>query len=111
MDYQLDLLGIAPENLQGYNQEEFTHLAVAAAVASGRADCGMGIAAAAMALKLGFVPLYEERYDLVIPSAHFESELIAPLLAVLEIPEFKDGVSEMPGYDTSRMGEIVAKQT
>ena len=108
LDYQLDLLGIAPEKIQGYNQEEFTHLAVAAAVASGRADCGMGIAAAAMALKLGFVPLFEERYDLVIPADHYESALIAPLLAVLEMPEFRDGVSEMPGYDTSRMGEIVA---
>ena len=64
-----------------------------------------------MALKLGFVPLFEERYDLVIPAAHFESDLIAPLLAVLEMPEFKEGVSGMPGYDTRRMGEIVAKRT
>ena len=109
LDYQLDLLGIAPDSLQGYNQEEFTHLAVAAAVASGRADCGMGIAAAAQALDLGFVPLFQERYDLVIPAAHFESELIAPLFSVLKNPAFQAAVGQMPGYDTDKMGEIVAE--
>jgi len=56
LDYHLGLLDIAPESIQGYTQEEYTHLAVAAAVASGRADCGLGVAAAASALHLDFVP-------------------------------------------------------
>ena len=78
LDYRLGQLGIAPEQVRGYQREEYTHLAVAAAVQSGVADCGLGIAAAARALKLDFVPLEQERYDLVIPRAHYESDFAAP---------------------------------
>ena len=60
---------LKPEQIAGYSQEEYTHLGVAAAIASGRADCGLGIAAAAQALDLDFIPLFQERYDLVIPKA------------------------------------------
>jgi len=98
LDYHLNLLGIASEDILGYNQEEYTHLGVAAAVASGRADCGLGIAAAAQALELDFVPLFEERYELIIPEKYFESELLTPLFEVIESKEFRDTVAEMPGY-------------
>ena len=64
LDFELDKLGIEINKIQGYNREEYTHLGLAAAVASGRADCGLGLAAAAQALDLDFVPLFEERYDL-----------------------------------------------
>ena len=64
---------------RGYEQEEFTHLAVAAAIASGRADCGLGIAAAAKALDLDFISLFQERYDLIIPTVYAESDLLSPL--------------------------------
>jgi putative molybdopterin biosynthesis protein len=67
LDYHLKLMTINTEHIVGYGQEEYTHLGVAAAVASGRADCGLGIAAAAQALDLDFIPLFQERYDLVIP--------------------------------------------
>ncbi len=67
LDYYLERLALDAQSIHGYDQEEYTHLAVAAAVRSGRADCGLGIAAAAQALELDFVPLYQERYDLVIP--------------------------------------------
>ena len=107
LDYQLNLLGIATESIIGYNQEEYTHLGVAAAVASGRADCGLGIAAAAQALNLDFVPLYQERYDLVIPKEHAESDLLAPLFAVLENREFRAAVAALPGYDVGQMGSLV----
>ena len=109
LDYHLDQLGIAPESVQGYNQEEFTHLMVAAAVASGRADCGLGIAAAAEALELDFVSLFEEEYDLVIPAAHFESPLLAPLFDVLQNPALAAQVSALPGYDTGQMGKLIAE--
>lgn len=108
LDYHLDQLGIAPEGVQGYNREEFTHLAVAAAVASGRADCGLGIAAAAQALNLDFVDLFEEQYDLVIPVEHAKSSLLAPLYEVLDDPIFTAQVAALPGYDTSQMGILVA---
>ena len=107
LDYQLNLLGIAPDAIIGYNQEEYTHLGVAAAVASGRADCGLGIAAAAKALELDFIPLYQERYDLVFPKKFAESELLAPLFAVLENSEFRAAVAALPGYDVSEMGKLV----
>jgi len=107
LDYQLNLMGIAAESIIGYNQEEYTHLGVAAAVASGRADCGLGIAAAAKALELDFIPLYQERYDLVIPREYAESELLAPLFAVLENQKFRSAVAALPGYDVSKMGDLV----
>ncbi|MFL7867343.1 MAG: substrate-binding domain-containing protein, partial [Anaerolineales bacterium] len=107
LDYQLNLLGIAPDSIIGYNQEEYTHLGVAAAIASGRADCGLGIAAAAKALELDFIPLYQERYDLVIPKEYAESDLLAPLFSVLENEEFRAAVSALPGYDVSVMGKLI----
>ncbi|MFZ5881749.1 MAG: molybdopterin biosynthesis protein [Chloroflexota bacterium] len=107
LDYHLNLLGISSEAIPGYFQEEYTHLGVASAVASGRADCGLGIAAAAQALDLDFIPLFQERYDLVIPKEHAESDLLVPLFEVLADGAFQKAVSRMPGYDISVMGEIL----
>jgi putative molybdopterin biosynthesis protein len=107
LDYQLNLLGIETDSIIGYAQEEYTHLGVAAAVASGRADCGLGIAAAAKALELDFIPLFQERYDLVIPKEYAESDLIGPLFAVLEDQEFRAAVAALPGYDVSKMGNLI----
>lgn len=109
LDYHLAQLQVSPQVIRGYNQEEYTHLAVAAAVASGRADCGLGIAAAAQALDLDFIPLFQERYDLVIPQEHFESDLLAPLLDLLHQNPFRKAVAAMPGYDVSPMGTIIAQ--
>ncbi len=109
LDYHLARLSIKPENVLGYNQEEYTHLAVAAAIASGRANCGLGIAAAAQALDLDFVPLYQERYDLVIPLAYCDSALLAPLFDLLADPAFQQAVAAMPGYGVSGMGTVIAE--
>lgn len=107
LDYHLALKGIAAESIIGYNQEEYTHLGVAAAVASGRADCGLGIPAAAKALDLDFIPLFQERYDLVIPKQHAESDLLRPLFDLLAEAEFRAAVAALPGYDVSMMGNLV----
>jgi len=109
LDYHLGLLGISKESISGYAEEEFTHLAVAAAVASRRADCGLGIAAAAHALDLDFIPLYKERYDLVVPLDYANQELLDPLWDLLTDADFKHMVASMPGYDISNMGTIVAE--
>lgn len=109
LDHELEKAGLDPEEIQGYDQEEYTHLAVGAAIASGRADCGMGIPAAARAVDLDFIPLFQERYDLVIPFDHYRNSLLAPLLAVLEDPDFRDAVGRLPGYDTAPMGQLVAR--
>jgi len=107
LDYHLNLLGITAEQIIGYNQEEYTHLGVAVAVASGRADCGLGIAAAAQALDLDFIPLFQERYDLVMPKQHADSELLAPLFGLLAGAEFREAISKLTGYDVSVMGTVI----
>ena len=112
LDDQLQRLGITPEQVQGYEQEEYTHLAVAAAVASGRADCGLGVMAAARALELDFIPLFTERYDLIIPCEHLpgqasSGDLLAPLFDLAHSAAFRQAVQALAGYNVSEMGTIV----
>ncbi|MBK9209424.1 MAG: molybdopterin biosynthesis protein [Anaerolineales bacterium] len=107
LDYHLNLMGIPSDSILGYTQEEYTYLGVAAAVASGRADCGLGIAAAAQALDLDFVPLFQERYDLVIPKEHAENNLLSPLFELIAGADFRNSVSKLTGYDVSVMGRII----
>jgi putative molybdopterin biosynthesis protein len=109
LDYHLGMLRIDSSYVLGYEQEEFTHLAVAAAVASGRADCGMGIAAAAEALELDFIPLFEEQYDLIVPEAHYQSDLLAPLWDLLDHPEFLEAVIALPGYNIKALNQTLAQ--
>jgi putative molybdopterin biosynthesis protein len=111
LDYHLERSGIAPSQVQGYNQEEYTHLAVAAAVSSGRADCGLGIPAAAGALNLDFVPMYSEKYQLVIPEEFYGAVILQPLLEILTDPAFHNTVAKLPGYDVTSMGKIAAQLT
>jgi putative molybdopterin biosynthesis protein len=109
LDYHLGLLGIDSEAIQGYNQEEYTHLGVAAAIASERADTGLGIAAAAAALDLDFIPLYEEEYDLVIPLEFYNSPLLEPLFTVLNSHELAEAIKKLPGYGTKNIGKVMAE--
>lgn len=109
LDYHLGKLGISPRQVRGYEREEYTHLAVAAAVQSGMADCGLGIAAAAQALGLDFVPFEKERYDLVIPRVHYESDLLRPLLNLIRGSELRQAVAALRGYDTTDMGKVVTE--
>ncbi len=106
LDYHLQRLGLRAEDIDGYTQEEYTHLAVAAAVASGRADVGLGIAAAAQALGLDFIPLFTERYDLVVPETHYHSELLQPVWELLADDAFRAAVAALPGYDPAPMGQV-----
>ncbi|MFC2053250.1 molybdopterin biosynthesis protein [Chloroflexota bacterium] len=109
LDYNLDKLGIATDVISGYQHEEFSHLSVAAVVSSKRADCGLGIAASAEALDLGFIPLYQERYDLIIPAEFFADDLLSPMLELLATSEFQQAVLSLPGYDVSIMGSLIAE--
>jgi putative molybdopterin biosynthesis protein len=107
LDYHLAQAGLDGPQIAGYEHEEVTHMAVAAAVLSGAATAGLGILAAARALELAFVPLFKERYDLVVPRRHWESAKLAPLRAVLHSASFKQAVAALGGYDVARMGELV----
>ena len=107
LDYKLKQLNQHPDGIVGYEREEYTHLAVAAAVAAGRADTGLGILSAARSMGLDFVPMLNERYDLVIPAQFYDSELLTPLLVLIRSDEFKSEVGALGGYDTSGTGEVV----
>jgi len=109
LDLQLKELGITPEGVRGYDHEVETHTAVAAAIAGGAADLGLGILSAARALDLDFVPLARERYDLVIPVAYCDTDEMKLLLAAVGSESFKAVVREMGGYDTTDTGKIVGR--
>ena len=104
LDTELAKRGISPDSVDGYAREEPTHLAVAAAVAAGRGDAGLGIMAAARAFGLGFVPVTREPYDLVVTAEAMDSPLLAPLWALLHSDRFQQEVAELGGYSTKEMG-------
>ena len=108
LDYELVQRGIAPENVAGYDHEEYTHLAVAAAVASGKADCGLGVRSAAYALGLDFIPVGWERYDLCIPLVYLDHAGVQALLGLLNDNTFKQLLDYQPGYDVRETGCVVA---
>ncbi len=107
LDYELQRAGIDAGALSGYSREEPTHLAVAAAIAAGRADCGLGVQAAARAFELDFVPVAREPYDLVLERAAAESDRLAPLWALMETAEFRSAVEALGGYDAGEMGHRI----
>ena len=107
LDYRLKQLGIHPSDVNGYENEEFTHMSVAVAVQSGAVDIALGIYAAAKALNLDFIPVVTEQYDLVIPEIYFESENIQILLEIINSSKFKNQVEALGGYRTIRTGEII----
>jgi len=109
LDAALRAAGVTPEQVRGYARELPTHLAVAEAVASGAADVGPGIAAAARALGLEFIPLQEERYDLVIPTDYIDAPAVQALLETAVHPAYRAEVEALGGYDSSRAGSIVAE--
>lgn len=107
LDYHLDLEGIEESTIHGYAQVEYDHLSLASRISSGRADCGLGIRAAANAMKLDFVHLFDERYDLVIPANHYHQPKLEPLLDILVDPVFQQAVAAIPGYDVNPMGTLI----
>jgi putative molybdopterin biosynthesis protein len=109
LDYLLKQQSILPTQIAGYEREEFTHLAVAAAVAGGRVDVGLGVLSAARALGMDFVPLQSEQYDLVIPREFYQSDLLQPLLTLIRSTAFQQQVEALGGYNVATMGEVVAE--
>ena len=107
LDYKLKQLGIQPDKIVGYQDEEFTHMSVAVAVLSGTVDTGLGIYAAAKALNLDFIPVVTEQYDLVIPNEHFESQNIQILLETINSQAFKNRVESLGGYSTQKTGALI----
>ena len=108
LDYQLAKIGLSSNRINGYANEEFTHMNVAVAVLSGTADAGLGIFAAAKALNLEFIPVVTEQYDLVIPEEYFNSPGIRRLLETIQTDSFKKRVEALGGYSTVKTGMVVS---
>jgi molybdate-binding protein/DNA-binding transcriptional regulator YhcF (GntR family) len=104
LDLRLKAQGIAPSEIRGYETELDTHLAVATQIAHGKADVGLGIEAAALSCNLDFMPLFRERYDLVMPMHNYRSQRLALMLEIIASDEFKKIVNGIGGYDTSQTG-------
>ncbi|OQY27103.1 MAG: hypothetical protein B6243_13375 [Anaerolineaceae bacterium 4572_5.2] len=107
LDAQLKALKISPAVITGYKREVFTHLAVAEAVKNKEATVGLGIHAAAAAYGLGFLPLTQERYDLVFPETGWNTSAAQSLARIIRSDRFKEAVGALGGYDTSQTGQEI----
>ncbi len=110
LDFELKKIGMDPAAISGYEREEFTHMAVGAAVASGLANVGLGVRSAANALGLDFIPVGQEQYDLLFLRSFFESERGEKLIEVIRSDGFKSAVEALGGYETHSAGEILYRQ-
>jgi len=106
LDYELQKKGINPSSVAGYKNDEYTHMSIAMAVTSGRADVGLGIHAAAHALSLDFIPVARERYDLVIPTELLDDDRIKLLLEIIRSAKFIEHVLAFGGYEVEETGKI-----
>lgn len=107
IDRLLRQAGVPPSDVRGYQDEEFTHLAVAATVAGGGADAGFAIRAAAVQFGLDFTPLATEAYYLACREARARDEGVQRLVAFLRGAELQSICAELPGYDARGAGESV----
>jgi putative molybdopterin biosynthesis protein len=107
LDKQIARLGFNPAQIKGYSQAVSTHTAVAQAVAQGRADAGLGLAAAARRFNLDLIPLFQERFDLVMPVESLNQPGLATMLDYLNSLGFRQGAESLGGYSTSHTGEEI----
>lgn len=109
-DYLLEQAGISPEQIYGYQREEYTHLNVATAVAAGTADLGLGVFSAAQAYELDFVPVAEERYDLLMSKDFYDSDSGKVLMSILTSPQYQQEVESLGGYSLREAGRVLYQQ-
>lgn len=107
LELMLPGIGIAPSQINGYENTEFTHSAVAAYIASGMADVGFGVQTAAERFKLAFIPLVRERYFFALPVEAIEQPQMQSVIGVLRSDSFRTVVNQLPGYDATDTGRIL----
>lgn len=105
-DYQLKKLGISAAEINGYEKELNTHMAVAISVKNSVADCGLGVLSAAKAMGLDFIPVGMESYDFLVPERFLADERVQNFIHLLKSRDFQNKLAEMGGYDCARTGEI-----
>jgi putative molybdopterin biosynthesis protein len=106
LDGELERLGILPESIDGYETIVNTHTECARAIASGQADAALGLQTSALQFNLDFIPLFEERYDLVLPQE--QENVLAPLLDYIQTSTFRQETSTLSGYTTTHSGEQIS---
>lgn len=107
LDYQLKSLGLESCPIRGYDREVNTHSQVAEAVLNGQADLGLAVLAAARKLDLDFIPLFQERFDLVIPEEQYHNALLLPAMEYLHTNQFRTTVQSLGGYDPQETGKDI----
>jgi len=107
LDHEMGRLGIDTGSVSGYEREMFTHTAVAAAVTGGSADVTLGVLAAARALKLDFIPVAKERYDLLVLASFTGTRAYRVMLEAMSDPAYRKAVEALGGYDLSGSGTLV----
>ncbi len=98
-DYLIKKHGIDKNSIEGYRNEEFTHTAVAAQIAAGNADCGLGIYSAAKMYDLDFIPVSVEQYDFLVNASALENEAVKAFFEILRSDELKARLEKMGGYE------------
>ena len=106
LDYLCKKENLDTASIYGYEREEFTHTSVAAQIASGSADAGLGIYSAAMLYDLDFVPVCTEQYDLLIPDYAWDTPMVQKLLSVLKSDAFRERLEKLGGYTLAHPGTI-----
>lgn len=106
-DRQLDQLGLSPQSLHSTGNQAQTHTAVAETVQAGKADAGIALRAAAIEAGLDFIPLFQERYDLIIPTDNLDRSDLVVLLEKLHSGAFRKQIQTLEGYETSHTGDRV----
>lgn len=105
LDKEIKQLGILPEDITDYEHVVNTHTACAQAILNNQADVALGLQASAYQYGLGFIPLFDERYDLILPKKH--EILLTPLLDYIQTAAFRKDLSALTGYTTTDSGEQI----
>ena len=106
IDYLCRKENLDTSRIYGYDREEFTHTSVAAQIASGSADAGMGIYSAARLYDLDFLPICTEQYDLLIPDSAWELPAVQDLIRTMQTEEFRTRLEELGGYSLDQPGRV-----
>jgi len=111
LDSKLLAGGISPADVNGYENEEWTHLSTASHISRGSADVAFGIRSAAGHLGLDFLPVAKEQFDLVFRWTDDNRDMLGKLIAFLQSEEFKNSLSDLEGYDISELGTMIYEST
>lgn len=107
LDEQLRIHHISQSLIEGYNEEEMSHIDVASAVANGHADIGIGIEKISKLIEVDFIPLIRERYDIVLLKTPENQQLVESVKEILNSPDFQSEVVALGDYDVTQMGQVI----